>query len=63
MMAEVPKTVKELREMGVVYTFGTMVNEWQIQNELGCIEMIALLQDYQNFLINQIIHKCREGEE
>jgi hypothetical protein len=59
-MAHVPKTPKELREMGLMATFGKMVDEWKDQNELGAIEIVALLQEYQNFLIHHIIWKCQK---
>jgi hypothetical protein len=61
-MAHVPKTPKELRKMGVTAEFAFTVQEWQKQNELGSIEMIALLQDYQNYLIHIIIDKCQKDD-
>jgi hypothetical protein len=62
-MKRLPKLPKELRDMGLMYTFHTMVDEWAKQNDLGFLELTYFLQDYQSRLMHSTIDEIRKDYE
>lgn len=58
-----PKTLGELKAMGVDLRFAQYVVDFQKENELSKMEMILLLQRVQCFVLDNLILDMREDNE
>jgi hypothetical protein len=57
-----PKTIKELRNMGIVAALADKVLDFQKDNQIEDIEMIMMLQNLQCYLMDMIILERGKGE-
>jgi hypothetical protein len=58
-----PKTLKELRSMGVVASLAEQMLDFQKKNQIGTLEMVMMLQNYQCYLMDMMILAQEQEDE